>query len=123
MRRQVCVARTGSAVVGLALGLSFAGPVLCADGRAPLLTYRAPAECPSEAAFLARVSAHVHETTPAPGSRVDLAIEASPSGYQGTLVAYDAAGNMGQRRIEGATCSGVAEALAFLAALAIELEA
>jgi hypothetical protein len=85
------------------------------------LSYRAPAGCPDEAAFRADLAKHVHDTSRAAGTRLELAIEEQGDGYQGLLVAFDSSGHPGSRRIEGKTCSEVAQALAFLAGIVIEL--
>jgi hypothetical protein len=85
------------------------------------VTYHAAPGCPAEAAIRADVAAHVHDDSRAAGARVDLGIEGAKGGYVGTLVAFDEHGEQGSRRIEGRTCSEVAQALAFLAGLAIEL--
>ena len=92
-----------------------------ADVPPSALTYRAAVECPGERAFRANVVAHIHEALPAAGGRVQIGIEALPGGYKGVLTAYDETGHVGRRDVDGKTCSGVADALAFLAALALQL--
>jgi hypothetical protein len=114
----------GSVFVQLGAGLLLAlRPAAAAPSEtAPFtLSYRAPAGCPDEAAFRADLDQHVHDTSRAAGTRLDLSIEEQSSGYQGVLVAFDSSGHPGSRRIEGKTCAEVAQALAFLAGIVIEL--
>jgi hypothetical protein len=85
------------------------------------LSYRAAVGCPDEEAFRADLATHVHDASRAGGVRLDLAIERLESGYRGVLVAFDSSGNEGSRRIVGDSCAEVAQALAFLAGIAIEL--
>jgi hypothetical protein len=90
-------------------------------GRAEVPAYKAPPECPDDAAFRADVAAHLHEVARGSGGHVQVLIVRQASTYEGVLVAIDDAGHVGRRTLRGVTCSGVAGALAFLAALAIEL--
>ena len=85
------------------------------------LSYRAPAECPDEATFRADLAKHLRDTSRAAGTRVQLTIAEHDAGYHGVLVALDSSGHQGTRRIEGKTCAEVAQALAFLARMVIEL--
>src|SRR5882724_1185727 len=116
MRRSVLV-RLGAFSL-LALRPSEAAP----NEPAPFeLSYRAPAECPDEATFRADLAKHVRDTSRAAGTRLALAIAEHDTGYHGVLVALDSSGRQGTRRIEGKTCAEVAQALAFLARMVIEL--
>src|SRR5882724_2897374 len=85
------------------------------------LSYRAPPECPDEATFRADLAKHLRDTSRAAGTRVQLTIAEHDTGYHGVLVALDSSGHQGTRRIEGKTCAEVAQALAFLARIVIEL--
>ncbi|HEY1536014.1 MAG TPA: hypothetical protein VGF76_18470 [Polyangiaceae bacterium] len=85
------------------------------------LSYRAPAECPDDATFRADLAKHLRDTSRAAGTRLELAITEHDTGYHGVLVALDSSGHQGTRQIEGKTCAEVAQALAFLARMVIEL--
>jgi hypothetical protein len=86
-----------------------------------VLSYQGTAGCPSDDSVRADVAAHVHDASRAAGARVELQIAAEGTAFSGELVAIDAAGRQGRRRIRGHTCAEVAHALAFLAGFAIEL--
>ncbi len=119
-------ARAGS---GLSAALIATGVLLISSAavaeppEAPVyvLTYSAPGVCPGEAAFIADVASHVHDTSHAGSVRVNVTIEEREAGYAGTLVAFDRSGRDSSRRIIDKKCSDVAHALAFLAALVIEV--
>jgi len=116
MRRSVLV-RLGAFSL-LALRPAAAAP----NEPAPFeLSYRAPAECPDEATFRANLAKHLRDTSRAAGTRLELTIAEHDTGYHGVLVALDSSGHRGTRRIEGKTCAEVAQALAFLARIVIEL--
>jgi hypothetical protein len=91
------------------------------DAPAYVLTYAAPGACPSEASFIADVASHVQDTTRAGSVRVNVTIEEREAGYEGTLVAFDRSGNESSRSIVEKKCSSLSRALAFLAALVIEV--
>ena len=116
MRRSVFV-RLGAFSL-LALRPAAAAP----NEPAPFeLSYRAPAACPDEATFRADLAKHLRDTSRAAGTRLQLTIAESDTGYHGELVALDSSGHQGTRRIEGKTCAEVARALAFQARIVIEL--
>jgi hypothetical protein len=85
------------------------------------VAYRGGPHCPSEDELLADVAAHVRDLSRSAGVRIDLRVAREPSGFSGELISTDASGFQGTRRIQGRTCTEVVHALAFLAALAIEL--
>jgi hypothetical protein len=122
MSRRRARHRLAGALIAAGLWL-VAGRSAAAGAEAPsyVLTYAAPVVCPEEAVFLADVASHVHDVSRARGVRVNASIEERESGYAGVLVAVDASGTQSSRRIEGKKCADVAHALAFLAALVIEL--
>jgi hypothetical protein len=91
------------------------------EGPSYALTYAAQGVCPPEAEFIADVASHVHDASLVQGVRLKATIEEREPGFVGILVAVDASGTPSSRRIEGKKCSEVAHALAFLAALVIEL--
>jgi hypothetical protein len=91
------------------------------DAPAYVLTYTAPGACPSEASFIAEVARHVHDTSRAGSVRVNVTIDEREAGYAGTLEAFDRSGNESSRSVADKRCSAVAHALAFLAALVIEV--
>jgi hypothetical protein len=111
-------------VFGLSLqarGAAAAGAAAAADTDTYQVKYQGNAGCPSEEDVQADVAAHVRDLSRANGVRIRLRVSREPAGFSGELVSTDAAGFEGMRRIEGRTCTEVAHALAFLAALAIEL--
>lgn len=85
------------------------------------LSYAAPAGCPTEREVVAEVRANVHDAASGDGARIALTIVQNGTELTGELVALDRSGKEGRRTIHGPTCSEVSQALAFLAALAIEL--
>jgi hypothetical protein len=91
------------------------------DAPAYVLTYAAPSACPSEASFIADVASHVHDTSRAGSVRVNVTIEEREAGYAGTLVAFDRSEKRSSRSIDDKKCVALARALAFLAALVIEV--
>jgi hypothetical protein len=108
----------------IATGVSLIPGVALAEARdapAYVLTYAAPGGCPGEATFIADVASHVHDTSRAGSVRVNVTIEEGEGSYAGTLVAFDRTGRESSRRIVDKKCSDVAHALAFLAALVIEV--
>jgi hypothetical protein len=87
-----------------------------------VLTYAAPADCPANDAFRRDVATRLHDESHVANVRLDIAIEADAGRYRGTITALDDAANeSARRRIEGESCTEVAHAMAFLAALALEL--
>jgi hypothetical protein len=87
-----------------------------------VLTYTAPADCPADDAFRRDVASRLHDESRVANVRLDVAIAPDDGGYRGTITALDdTAKESARRRIEGKSCTEVAHAMAFLAALAIEL--
>jgi hypothetical protein len=86
------------------------------------LTYAAPADCPTDDAFRHDVASRLHDESPIANVRLDVAIEANDARFRGTITALDeGAKESARRQIEGESCLEVAHAMAFLAALALEL--
>ncbi len=96
-------------------------------GRAqsgPLLTevdYHAPLECPDAATFLQRVSARspVQPSKAASPLRLRVDLSVSPEGARGDLTASSADGT-DTRSVTASSCAEVVDALALIAALAVE---
>ena len=87
-----------------------------------VLTYAAPADCPADDAFRRDVASRLHDESHAANVRLDVAIEGDDGRYRGTITAFDdEAKESARRRIEDKSCTEVAHAMAFLAALALEL--
>ncbi len=87
-----------------------------------MLTYAAPADCPADDAFRRDVASRLHDESHIGNVRLDVVIEADDGRYRGIITALDdAAKESARRRIEGKSCTEVAHAMAFLAALALEL--
>lgn len=86
------------------------------------LTYAAPAECPAEEEFRRDVAGRVPAESLRAEVHVDVVVEAADGRYHGTVTALDGAASESTRRlIDGDSCAEVAHALAFLAALLVEL--
>jgi hypothetical protein len=87
-----------------------------------VLSYEAPKGCPDQEKVRRDVADQVGDLAHAGEARVALRITmGTRGGFAGELVATDRDGLEGRRAIDGKTCAEVAQALAFLAALAIEL--
>ncbi len=87
-----------------------------------VLTYAAPADCPTDDAFRRDVASRLHDDAQSANVRLDVAIEADDARFRGTITALDdGAKESARRQIEGESCTEVAHAMAFLAALALEL--
>jgi hypothetical protein len=86
----------------------------------PLASYDAPPECPTAAAFSARVEARtrLYRTEPV-ALDVALHAEGGSGGTRGRLVVQHA-GNVTEREIAGRDCDEVVEALALIAAITID---
>jgi len=109
-------------LVAAAVGFSLASIRQLALAEGPyVLTYDAPPRCPTGDALRKYVAAHVHDPSRASGIRIDLRVVQSNNGFVGYLVAWDEAKTQRQRTVVGDDCADVAHALAFLAALAIDL--
>jgi hypothetical protein len=89
-----------------------------APSRALDLHWSAPEACPDDASLQARVDALLG-TNRAPGLKAALKVEAQRSGYKLTLY-LDGDGIRGSRTLTGSDCAALAEAGAWLVALAID---
>src|SRR5262245_34327561 len=106
----------------MTLVLAALASVLSQGGAPYTLTFRGASGCPSEELVLADVRGRVRDASKAAGAFLSLEVTPGPSGFSGQLTVVDEAGQpAGQRRIEGATCAEVVQALAFFSALAIDL--
>lgn len=102
-----------------------AGPAGAPDGDVTGLTlhWDAPAECPEEAHVRDRVGALLGpDAAAADGVVVDGAVSKHGAAYRLTL-RVAARGEEGERTLEGATCDEVADAAAFIVAIAIDPDA
>lgn len=124
VRRRYCGALLCGAVFWIA------GPGAAPSARASprdqprglVVTLRAPAGCPSQAALRDLVAEHMGELGAAmPALRVEIAVRrAGPATWLARMDVRGAAG--GQRDLEGATCREVIDAAALVIALAVEDE-
>jgi hypothetical protein len=89
-----------------------------APSRALDLRWSAPEACPDGAAFQARLDALLGPNR-APGLKAALKVEAQKSGYRLTLN-LDGDGIRGSRTLTGGDCAALAEAGAWLVAVAID---
>jgi hypothetical protein len=103
----------------------FASGVLAArKARADVpysLVYRAPEGCPTDDAFRLDVSSHARDPTAAAGARFDVGITREDDVFVGDIAVKNAAGETGRRTVRGKTCLEVAQALALITGLAIDL--
>jgi hypothetical protein len=115
-REMGCRARTGGAILALAVGCaavaSRAGAQPAADGA---LDYRAPAGCPDAAAFRRELVARAPAGWSARLPDLTVTIDAGERGFVGQL-----RGEGVERRLEGERCDDVVRALALSAALTLE---
>lgn len=115
----------------LGLGWLLAATVLCSPVRAaeviPVrISYRAPAECPEAETFYAALRGRTPLVRRAvegePATLLDVSIEVQPRGAVGRLTLQDKEGKR-TRRVRGASCAEVLDALGLSAALSLDPEA
>lgn len=110
-----------------ALPLAFASRNALAAAP-PALDYRAPSGCPDSASFVVAVEARgasfaaASAGAPAP-RRLLVQIEPAEGGYAGSLVLQSGADTSEPRRVSGASCAEVSEALAVVTAIALQRDA
>jgi hypothetical protein len=89
--------------------------------------YSASAGCPDEGAFVARVRARTSRLHPPSSgeaaSEYRVQVTAREAGARGTLTVIEPSGATSSREVEGDTCESVVEALALIAALALDPDA
>jgi hypothetical protein len=95
------------------------------DGLATIV-YEAPASCPDRAEFLARIAARTSTTRPPDPTRAPprlrVRIRVLAGRVVGSIAIEDADGAMAGRQIRAATCDEASDALALIAALALDPE-
>lgn len=95
-------------------------------GAAGEAAYDVPAGCPAREAWLEALRARLpallrtHPLLEQLSVRVTREGRKSPAGYEGTLAGADETPGSGLRQLRGQTCEEVLEALAFVAALALQ---
>ena len=106
--------------------MALAGSRSAAAQTQAALEYRAPASCPTDATFVAEVTARMPrlrrvESEGAPR----FVVEVTPldDGYRGELTSRDPDGTTSTREVSADTCEEVVGALALVLALAIDLRA
>ena len=84
------------------------------------IVYRAPESCPAEGDFAERVSARLSGAGPIDPTRgsIQVVIVQTPTGYTGTVLFFGA-GRRAEKRLTAPSCGELADALAFVAALAL----
>jgi hypothetical protein len=91
------------------------------------IDYSASPGCPDEGAFVARVRARTSRLrAPAPGEGAsEYRVQVTPmaAGARGSLTVVEPSGATSSREVEGDTCESVVEALALIAALALDPDA
>jgi hypothetical protein len=98
------------------------------DGGEPIsLRYRAPSTCPDQDAFLARLRERAPLARPASSAErarvVEITIEAGAPGSRGTLRITDLDGRHAAREVTAVDCADVVQALALIAAIALDPKA
>lgn len=112
-----------SCLAALGLGLS-SGRALAATP--PELDYQAPAGCPDSASFVLAVEARgasfaaVDGDGAAAARRLLVRIEPEKAGFSGSLVLLSGREASEPRRVAGATCAEVSDALAVVTAIALQ---
>lgn len=124
VRRRDCGALLCGAVLWIA-GPGAAPPARASprdQARGLVVTLRAPAGCPSQAALRDLVAEHMGDAgAELPALRVEIAVRrAGPATWLARMDVRGAAG--GQRDLEGGTCREVIDAAALVIALAVEDE-
>ena len=94
-----------------------------AQGKIPDLRYEADATCPDQAAFSAllreKLTATGADAANATSPRIALSLRATSSGFVGQLDLQRADSSQYERAVNGVSCAEVANALAFVLALAL----
>lgn len=117
-----------AAAVGVALGLTAEvglAQAPRAEAQAVRITYRGPAGCSGEEAFVSAVRAQTQSEIPAagegPARSLTVTVAAEKKGQlRGELRIEELDGTAAVREVDGATCEQVVAALALMAALAID---
>ena len=110
----------------IALGFDLAPSRASAEEEAVRVAYAAPASCPDEQVFVARVRArteHGRFAEPSELARTfDVSLTASPrdAGFAGQIEFIDVDGARARRNVTGATCDEVTSSLALIMALSID---
>jgi hypothetical protein len=92
-----------------------------AQAASARLSYSAPEGCPAEGAFVAAVEARGASLERAGQARVfDVRIEHAPGGFSGSFQVGEGSDASGARRVHGSSCAEVSDALAVVAAIALE---
>ncbi len=118
-------------VLGVSLGISLLpGSVRAQTNPAPVrvqIEYEAPTECPDQSAFWEALRARTPRVEAADSSdtvvRVTAGREAGTDGHWGSLLLLENGVVTGRRRVDGASCDEVVEALGLAAALSLDPEA
>ena len=103
-----------------------AAPQQEAQAEPVRVSYAAPADCPSEGAFIERVRSRVQRARYAEPGELARAFEVtvrnapSDTGFVGYLEFVGADGRHAERNVKGATCDELASSLALITALAID---
>ena len=113
-------------VLLLVLGGYLVAAAAAADEEAVRVVYAAPASCPDEQVFIARVRARTqHGRFAAPGELArtfDIALTESArgAGFAGQIEFTDTDGESAHRKVAGASCDEVTSSLALIMALSID---
>src|SRR5579872_159549 len=107
---------------GASIGAA-AGRDAGAQTQGMAIVYRAPESCPADSDFAGRVSARLRGAGAMDPMRrsIQVVIVQTPAGYAGT-VSFSGAGRRAEKRLMAPSCSELADALAFAAALALRTD-
>jgi len=107
----------GSALAAGTIALSSS----VAQAASARLSYSAPEGCPAEAAFVSALEARGASLEHAGDARLfEVRIERAAGGFSGSFQVGEGSEASGLRRVHGSTCAEVSDALAVVAAIALE---
>ncbi len=116
--------RTVSCAIAIALSFGFSPRASAQSPDAPTLSYHAPAACPTADGFLQRLRSRLGESHGAasPARTLDVEIAASSGRFVAKLSLVEADGRSTTKTLEDADCGELVDALALVAALALETD-
>jgi hypothetical protein len=108
-----------------AASLAWSSPAAASDTRVQVrVDYEAPVGCPDRTDVLSLVRARRPDVTVTDDAseprRLAIAVRTAESGYEGEVASYQGTQRLLLRRVDAASCKEVADALAFIAAVAAD---
>lgn len=118
--------RRTSLTLGVLLGMLTVGGLVAANEGAVAVMYRAPADCPSQTEFEARVATQLGPATLTEYEKLvrelRVSIAAEDGGFVARLEVVDAEGGRAVRKVFAPTCEQAAGAIALVSALAVRAQ-